>query len=337
MAVLEHDHAAADTPAREGTLRALARLSMFRGRYEESLSFAQQALAAARRLGAPGPLAWALNAVGSALSILGRAESALQANEDALELARRLGDGVLMFTVLNSIASSRHRAGELDAAERCYREALELARQHAGRVGIVIVLDNLIRVLVARGELDEARRFAIECLPLARDEKVSVDLLEATRRAGLAPGRACDRGTLLGRRGPAASGVGIPARARRTRACRALARELAPLSWRCGLRSRRGGGTRVGVRSGHARAGAMAWARTTRPYFFVSSSCPAFWSRSLRPLAIIPSTPGSSISIVTGGVENADDTGDGLAHGPDPEDEAVAVPAFAAGAGAAGQ
>ena len=34
MAVLEHDRTAADTPAREGTLRALARLSMFRGRYE---------------------------------------------------------------------------------------------------------------------------------------------------------------------------------------------------------------------------------------------------------------------------------------------------------------
>ena len=55
-----------------------------------------------------------------------------------------------------------------------------LARQQAGRVGIVIVLNNLIRVLVAQGELDQARQFAIECLPLARDEKVGVDLLDAT-------------------------------------------------------------------------------------------------------------------------------------------------------------
>ena len=47
-------------------------------------------------------------------------------------------------------------------------------------MGRVVLLDNLIRLLVARGELDEARQFAIECLPLARDEKVSVDLLEAT-------------------------------------------------------------------------------------------------------------------------------------------------------------
>ena len=52
-AALEHDRAAADTPAREGTLRALARMSMFRGRHKDSLSFAQQALAVARRLGAP--------------------------------------------------------------------------------------------------------------------------------------------------------------------------------------------------------------------------------------------------------------------------------------------
>jgi tetratricopeptide (TPR) repeat protein len=168
-----------DTPARQGTLRALARLSMFRGRYEESLCFAQEAVAAALRLGAPGPLAWSLNALGSALSTLGRTESALRANEDALELARKVGDGVLMFTVLNNIASSKHRCGELETAERCYREALGLAQEHAGRVGIVIVLDNLIRVLVARGELDQAQKFAIECLPLARYEKVSVDLLDA--------------------------------------------------------------------------------------------------------------------------------------------------------------
>lgn len=187
FAALEHDRAAAPTPAREGTLRALARLSEFRGRYEEALAFAQQALAAARQLGEPRALAWALNAVGSALATSSRSEPALQAHEAALELARQQGDGVLMFTLLNNIASCQHRAGQLDAAERSYREALGLARRHAGRVGNVVVLDNLIRVLVARGELDQARQFAIECLPLARHEKVSVDLLEAT--VGLASRR----------------------------------------------------------------------------------------------------------------------------------------------------
>jgi predicted ATPase/DNA-binding winged helix-turn-helix (wHTH) protein len=187
LAVLERDLKAANTPARAGTLRALARLSHFRGRYEESLSFAQQAVAAARLLGASQLLAWALTLVGAAQEALGRSEQALRAHEDALEIARDLGDGVLMFSVLNSIASAKQRAGQLDAAERCYREALELARQHSGRVGIVILLNNLIRVLVARGELDQARQFAIECLPLARHEKVGVDLLDAT--VGLASRR----------------------------------------------------------------------------------------------------------------------------------------------------
>ncbi len=70
-AALEHDHAAATTPAREGTLRALARLSMFRGRYEESLSFAQQALAAARQLGEPRALAWAHQRGGHGTAIPG--------------------------------------------------------------------------------------------------------------------------------------------------------------------------------------------------------------------------------------------------------------------------
>lgn len=183
-AALAHDRAATPTPAREATLRALARIAEFRGRYAEALHFAQQALAAARTLGEPRALAWALNAVGSSLGTLGQLEAALQAKREALALARQRDDGVLLFTLLNNIATHQHRAGMLDEAERCYREALGLARLHAGRVGNVVVLDNLIRVLVAQGtlggKLDEARRFAIECLPLARQEKVSVDLLEAT-------------------------------------------------------------------------------------------------------------------------------------------------------------
>lgn len=186
-AVLEYDLAAAPTPAREGTLRALARLSEFRGRYEEALHVAQQALAVARQLAAPHSLAWALNAVGSALGTVGHIEKALQAEREAIVLARTLDDDVLLFTLLNNTATHQQRAGELAAAERSYREALGLTRRHVGRVGHVVLLDNLIRLLVARGELEEARQLAVECLPLARYEKVSVDLLEAT--VGLAARR----------------------------------------------------------------------------------------------------------------------------------------------------
>lgn len=179
-AVLARDRAATATAAREGTLLSLARMSEFRGRYDEALGFAQQALAVARQLGSPRNVALALNAVGSALGSLDRAEPALQAKQEALTLARRLDDDVLLFTLLNNIASHQHRTGQLEQAERCYREALELAHRHVGRVGNVVLLDNLIRLLVARGKLGEARQFAIECLPLARGEKVAVDLLEAT-------------------------------------------------------------------------------------------------------------------------------------------------------------
>lgn len=127
-AVLERDQVAADTPARVGTLRAIAKLSLFRGRYEESLAYAQPALAAARRLGAPRHLVRALDEVGSALNTLGRIDEAQQCHEEALALARTLGDAELMSPILNSVAESRRSAGQLDVAERCNREALELAR-----------------------------------------------------------------------------------------------------------------------------------------------------------------------------------------------------------------
>lgn len=179
LAALQHDRVAAVTPAREATLRSLARLGEFLGRYEDALGFAQQSLVAARQLGDPRALAWALNAVGSALGSLKQVQPALQAKQEALGLARQLDDRVAMFTLLNNIGSLKHQAGELAAAEHCYREALDCGRGHVGRVGTVVALDNLIRVLVARGELAQARRFARDCLPLARGEKVSADLLDA--------------------------------------------------------------------------------------------------------------------------------------------------------------
>jgi tetratricopeptide (TPR) repeat protein len=179
-AVLERDRAPRATPARVGTLRAIAKLSLFRGRYQESLEQSQQALAAARDCGAPQPLMLALDMLGSALTTAGRLDEALPMQQEALELARRHGETRLITAMLNSIAECRRSAGQWDAAERDYREALALARTQGGRLTVVVVLNNLIRVQVARGRIDEARRFAVECLALVRDDKVGVDLLEAT-------------------------------------------------------------------------------------------------------------------------------------------------------------
>jgi predicted ATPase/DNA-binding winged helix-turn-helix (wHTH) protein len=180
LAALAHDVAAADTPARVGALCAAAHLSLFRGRYDESLDHAQAALAAARRIGAPQPLAQALDEVGSALNTQGRIDEALQCHEEALALARQLGDARWMSRLLNGLAESRRSAGQLDQAEKHYREALAVAREQGGRLGIVVTLNNLIRVQVAKGRPELARPLARECLPLVRGQKVGVDLLEAS-------------------------------------------------------------------------------------------------------------------------------------------------------------
>jgi predicted ATPase/DNA-binding winged helix-turn-helix (wHTH) protein len=169
-----------DALARTDALNAIARLSLIRGRYEEAQSYARQGLAAARRIDAKRQLARVLCTLGSALKTLGGKEEGLRCLEEALELARGLGDARLVARLLNNIAGAKHVAAEFEVADRCYREALEIARAHSGRLEIAILLDNLIRLQVAQGRSDEARLFAIECLPLARDDKVGVDLLEAT-------------------------------------------------------------------------------------------------------------------------------------------------------------
>lgn len=180
LAALAHDVAAADTPARVGALCGAAHLSLFRGRYQESVDHAQAALAAARRIGAPQTLAQALDELGSSLNTVGRIEEALQCHEEALALARQLGDARRMSRMLNGLAESRRSAGQLDQAEKHYREALAVAREQGGRLGIAVTLNNLIRVQVAKGRPELARHLAKECLPLVRGQKVGVDLLEAS-------------------------------------------------------------------------------------------------------------------------------------------------------------
>jgi predicted ATPase/DNA-binding winged helix-turn-helix (wHTH) protein len=183
-AVLEHDRAAANTLARGAALSAIALLNISRGRYAEALARSQEAVTVLRRVGEPLPLARALHNLGSAFNLGNRDEEANRCREEALELARPLGDAMLVSNLLNGIAEAHRTAGRLEAAERRYREALDLTRAHGGRVETAVVTDNLIRLLVAAGNLDEARRRAIECLPLVKNERVGVDLVNAT--AGLA-------------------------------------------------------------------------------------------------------------------------------------------------------
>ena len=178
-AALEHDVAAADTPARVDALCAAAHLSLFRGRYAESLDHAQAALAAARRIGAPRTLAQALDQAGSALNTQGRIGEALACHEEALALTRQLGDTRRLSRLLNGLAESRRSAGQLDQAEQHYREALAVAREQCDHLGVVVTLNNLIRVQVAKRRPESARQLAHECVPLVRGQKVGVDLLEA--------------------------------------------------------------------------------------------------------------------------------------------------------------
>ncbi len=179
LAVLGRDSEAADTPWRAGALCAVTRLSLYRGRYEESLVFGEQALRVAQRVGAPSLIAEALNDMGSALTALGRTQESLKSHADAADMALGLGDAPLMSRLLNNLAEVKRSAGDIDGAERSYREALALARPLGARLVLVSLLNNLLRVQVAKGHAGEARQFAVECLPLVRGEKIGVDLLEA--------------------------------------------------------------------------------------------------------------------------------------------------------------
>ena len=257
------------SPERAYSLGSLAGVLMVAWRHAESLPIAEQALALARRVGAPEAEVRALTVLGVDLAHLGRAEEGLAQIRPTLQLAEEVGDRVGLERAYGNFTDVLTRLGRPRESARLGREGLEAIRRYG--ITSTLLICNQVEALLAVGDWDEADRLSAAAL---RGITSSFRSSLLTVRAEVEIGRG-----ELRRRADAPRGGGRrPVRIPRARPLRLLPRRTravgASLDGRGGGH-RRGTGSRAPARGGPdprpalrdrtARAGGAGGARTRPP------------------------------------------------------------------------
>lgn len=145
---------------------ARARIGIYTGQFDESLSDARRALEQARALADEGEQVLALDAVGTAAFYAGKLGAAQDAFQDAHELARRIDHAILGDT-LHGLTWVHLERGELDAAERTLAQTAELTRRHGPTALTMLLLEARGWLALERGQgieamdhMEHARRVA---------------------------------------------------------------------------------------------------------------------------------------------------------------------------------
>jgi tetratricopeptide (TPR) repeat protein/transcriptional regulator with XRE-family HTH domain len=122
------------------------------GRYEESLSYLDQALEIRRRIGDHVFEAYTLNNIGQALWQLGRHDEGLARYREAVTAFRRNANTHGLASGLNNLGSALSLLGSYDEAMQCLTESLSIQREAGNRYGEGMVLDSLGELQQRRGE-----------------------------------------------------------------------------------------------------------------------------------------------------------------------------------------
>jgi predicted ATPase/DNA-binding winged helix-turn-helix (wHTH) protein len=142
-------------------INGVATLAHYMGRYEESKSLAEQALATARRIGDLREIANAL----VLLTFVSKASddpAPLMARYDEIRaIAAALGDRTLLARNLNNLAEWHRLQGASAEAAACYEEAIAVQRELGNPGNLAVVVCNHARLLLGQG--DQARGAALLC------------------------------------------------------------------------------------------------------------------------------------------------------------------------------
>jgi DNA-binding CsgD family transcriptional regulator/tetratricopeptide (TPR) repeat protein len=150
------------SPERAYSLGSLAGVLMVGWRHAESLPIAEQALALARRVGAPEAEVRALTVLGVDLAHLGRAEEGLAQIRPTLRLAEEVGDRVGLERAYGNFTDVLTRLGRPRESARLGREGLEATRRYG--ITSTLLTCNQVEALLAIGDWDEADRLSAAAL-----------------------------------------------------------------------------------------------------------------------------------------------------------------------------
>ncbi|HEV8536606.1 MAG TPA: adenylate/guanylate cyclase domain-containing protein [Candidatus Limnocylindria bacterium] len=151
-----------------------------------------EAVAAARKTGDPGMIAYAVWASSEPVGVTGRLDDQAKLLADALAQIRAAGSEQWEVSCLAEIALNELERGEVDLARSHAQEAVELARRSGRRLDAFKAAEAWARVLLARNNT-QARAAAEEALALAREIGGPGPLARAAETAARAREQAGDK------------------------------------------------------------------------------------------------------------------------------------------------
>ena len=192
-----------DSPAdvRAQALRWLGNLAWLEGRFEESASSYERALALCEEIGDRHGVAIALCGLGNVARHQQDYDRARVSYEGSLLLYREVGDRKAISMVLNNLGAVASNVKEIDRAISLYREALAISRELNDKWGLASRLGNLAEVTMYKGENDAAAAMHRESLALwaeLGDPRSIAEGLEMYVQTLCAQGRMELAATLLG-------------------------------------------------------------------------------------------------------------------------------------------
>ena len=137
-------------------MSSLCNVRLLEGRTDEARSLCEESLAIRRRLGAPRPLALALNNLGVLADAAGDYAGAEAAYVEHLAIMREVGDARVVGQTLTNLAQVHLATGRLAEADDALVEGLELLRSVGDRRSVAVTTAVRAGLLRAQGDLDGA-------------------------------------------------------------------------------------------------------------------------------------------------------------------------------------
>jgi CHAT domain-containing protein len=161
-------------------------------RFDESVSWSEEAMALARVLHAGLTEEKAVGNQGWAYYKMGDYDRALEFFQAATRKSQELGAEIDQVEWLNDQGMVYFQAGQFDLAGENYRQSLQLARTRQNKVQTLEALTALGFLSARTGNLDAAKAYSDEALRLSHDEGYRSDELYALLVQGLIAARTND-------------------------------------------------------------------------------------------------------------------------------------------------
>jgi tetratricopeptide (TPR) repeat protein len=149
-------------------------------RYDDALTYFQQALQVVEKLNLTGEIPGVLANVGEASLRLGQYDPALNSYERALELARKAGDKQFISIASYGMGTVFEHQGRYGAAVSARGDALKSYRELQDRSALMAqMLTGYGHTLVLVGRNEDAKKILEEAVSLAREIKNDLYIAQA--------------------------------------------------------------------------------------------------------------------------------------------------------------